>query len=447
VQKLHSTVNAPDFKWNRPWGFFVLTFTVVIREGLESVIFLTGVSGGEPISLILPGILGLLFGGFLGWLFFKGGSAINVTRFLVISSIFLFFIAAGLLTTAAAEFEEYAYLTAAPELIAQQDAILPQPIEPAESSPNVSPRFSRIARYARTLKRSADDGPPPIDPLDTVELPLTDDAVPIVAWTPAKKRVEANPACPVSPCTVRTYYIGAHEQVWNYAPSGYDHFNGMPFVRDPEGAGLFTLNSPSMIGAMYQKAFFYEFTDETFTARKAKPNWAEFMGPTLRVEVGDVLELVFNNLASKNYSMHPHGVKYTPQNEGAPAEWLDVGTFVEPNNTYTYTWSVPETSGPGPADGNSILWPYVVLYSSANDYTGTIRMFKKQRTFTLEWLVKSSFTTRVSSTNKTRLPTLTESTLFTSPCPTKTCRRTFRATFTSLHDKPTLRLPSFWKAT
>jgi hypothetical protein len=338
-----------------------LTFTVVIREGLESVIFLTGVSGGQPVGLILPGILGLLFGGLLGWLIFRGASTINVTRFLVMSSIFLFFIAAGLLATAASEFEAYAYASASASMIAQQDAELPQPITPAESSPNQPRSFSRIGRYAQSLKRSLDDAPPPIDPADTVILPLTDDAIPIVPWTPAKKRVEANSACPISPCTVRTYYIGAHEQVWNYAPSGYDHFNGMPFVRLPDSAGIFTLNSESMIGAAYQKAFFWEFTDETFTVRKAKPSWGQFMGPTLRAEVGDVFELVFKNMASQNYSMHPHGVRYTPPFEGAPVEWWVEGTYVEPNNTYTYIWSVPESAGPGPADGNAILWPYVFL--------------------------------------------------------------------------------------
>jgi hypothetical protein len=31
---------------------------------------------------------------------------------------------------------------------------------------------------------------------------------------------------------------------------------------------------------------------------------------------------------------------------------------VPPGQTYTYTWHVPETSGPGPSDPSTLVWMY-----------------------------------------------------------------------------------------
>jgi high-affinity iron transporter len=46
-------------------------FMATLREGIESVIFLTGVSGGQGIkSVILPGIIGLVLGLLTGFVIF-----------------------------------------------------------------------------------------------------------------------------------------------------------------------------------------------------------------------------------------------------------------------------------------------------------------------------------------------------------------------------------------
>lgn len=61
--------------------------------------------------------------------------------------------------------------------------------------------------------------------------------------------------------------------------------------------------------------------------------------------------------------MHPHGVRYDKANEGAPYQDGTSGAqkfddAVAPGDTYTYTWHVPERSGPGPSDLSSVLWMY-----------------------------------------------------------------------------------------
>ncbi len=61
--------------------------------------------------------------------------------------------------------------------------------------------------------------------------------------------------------------------------------------------------------------------------------------------------------------MHPHGVFYDKDSEGA---LYDDGTSgadkeddaVPPGKTHIYIWKVPERAGPGPNDPSSIVWLY-----------------------------------------------------------------------------------------
>lgn len=66
------------------------------------------------------------------------------------------------------------------------------------------------------------------------------------------------------------------------------------------------------------------------------------LGPVIRAEVGDTVKVVFRNMASNNHTMHPHGFRYTPSNEGrsGPAQMSD-GNAVLPGQTWTYTWEAP----------------------------------------------------------------------------------------------------------
>jgi hephaestin len=124
-------------------------------------------------------------------------------------------------------------------------------------------------------------------------------------------------AAPEPAGTTRTYYVAADEVQWDYAPSGRDEAMGMEF--DPIAKG-FTESGPHQIGRVNKKAMYREYTDATFSAlKKRSPEdaYLGIMGPILRGAVGDTIKVVFRNNATHPYSMHPHGVLYVKDSEGA----------------------------------------------------------------------------------------------------------------------------------
>ncbi len=162
----------------------------------------------------------------------------------------------------------------------------------------------------------------------------------------------------------RNYYIAADEVEWDYAPHNMDHMTGKPF---DARAAIFIERGKNRIGKVYRKALYREYTDATFKTLKPRPKeWEHLgtLGPVLRAEVGDTIKVVFKNNATKPYSMHPHGVFYNKDSEGALYEDGTSGKDkkddgVPPGGTHTYTWEATERSGPAPgADGSSLVWLY-----------------------------------------------------------------------------------------
>lgn len=175
-----------------------------------------------------------------------------------------------------------------------------------------------------------------------------------------------------SPSRTHTYFVAAEEVEWDYAPTGMDRVTGRPF----EGrAEFFMTSAPDRIGRIYRKAIYREYTDSSFTTVKPRsPEWEHLgiLGPLFRAEVGDTLRVVFRNRAGRPYSMHPHGVFYDKDSEGAP---YDDGTgaagkgddAVPPGGTHVYVWPVPERAGPAPGEGSSVLWMYHSHVSEDHD--------------------------------------------------------------------------------
>jgi FtsP/CotA-like multicopper oxidase with cupredoxin domain len=170
-------------------------------------------------------------------------------------------------------------------------------------------------------------------------------------------------ATPPASGQVRTYYIAADELDWNYLPTGRDGMMGMA----PTGyAKAFNQRTKNLIGSVYRKAIYREYTDATFTKLKPRAPGDAYMGllgPTIYAEVGDTIHVVFKNRGTHPYSIHPHGVLYVKDSEGAfnGAEAMSghvSGNSVAPGHTFTYVWDVPERAGPGPNDPSSIVWPY-----------------------------------------------------------------------------------------
>ena len=161
----------------------------------------------------------------------------------------------------------------------------------------------------------------------------------------------------------RLYYVAADEVEWDYAPGGADPMTGKPF----EGlAKAYTERGPHRIGRVYRKAIYREYTDGTFAVLKRLPAGMEYLGsvgPILRGVVGDTIRVVFRNNGTHPFSMHPHGVFYLKNSEGAPYSDGTSGQdklddAVPPGGTHTYVWPVLERSGPGPNDPSSLVWLY-----------------------------------------------------------------------------------------
>ena len=163
--------------------------------------------------------------------------------------------------------------------------------------------------------------------------------------------------------TVRTYFVGAVEEDWNYAPDGTNKITGKPFG---DAENTFVAQGEQRIGSTYRKCIYREFTGKRFDHRKALPardRYRGLLGPVLHAEVGDTIRVVFHNACSFPTTMHPHGVFYSKADEGAlysdgTAGAAKADDAVPPGGTHRYTWKVPERAGPARADGSSVVWLY-----------------------------------------------------------------------------------------
>lgn len=174
-----------------------------------------------------------------------------------------------------------------------------------------------------------------------------------------------------SMATTRTYFIAADEITWDYASMGTMGMSGgnttshmsMRMVNMDITASLYITSSATTVGSQYKKAIYREYTDASFnTLLLREDKWLHLglLGPVIRAEVGDTIQVTFRNHASLPYSIHPHGVFYSPENEGVPrADTMGMdGNMVSPGMTYTYEWMVPQRAGPASADPSSLVWMY-----------------------------------------------------------------------------------------
>ena len=188
-----------------------------------------------------------------------------------------------------------------------------------------------------------------------------------IAWNIALAALIAVTAsamqCGVAAAKLRQYYIAADEIDWNYMPSGKDETMAMMPMRY---ARFFATRGPHLIGPVYRKAVYREYTDATFKhlkPRRPDEAYLGILGPIIHAEVGDTIRIVFKNNGTHPYSIHPHGVFYDKASEGSPYDdgvsmGAKPGDSVAPGKTFTYAWQVPERAGPGPTDPSSIVWFY-----------------------------------------------------------------------------------------
>jgi FtsP/CotA-like multicopper oxidase with cupredoxin domain len=132
----------------------------------------------------------------------------------------------------------------------------------------------------------------------------------------------------------REYWIQAETMRWNIVPTGRDDWHDR-----------------KVPGRTAYRAYVYREMTAGFAGPKGGVNMP---GPTLHGEVGDVLVVHFRNAGARlrqAVTIHPHGVKYNPEYDGAyMGEYTHAGGFVAPGETFTYQWEcTPDSVG---------AWPY-----------------------------------------------------------------------------------------
>ncbi len=149
------------------------------------------------------------------------------------------------------------------------------------------------------------------------------------------------------PATTRRYYIAAEPVLWDYAPLGSDPVCGK------------SLPPPVQNHQPVSKLRYVQYTDATFSAKAFATDRLGILGPVLRGVVGETLAVTFLNRTPQPLSMHPHGVRYDKDNEGAyyqPNPGL--GAAVASGARFTYVWQLDEASGPMPSEPSSKGWLY-----------------------------------------------------------------------------------------
>ncbi len=107
------------------------------------------------------------------------------------------------------------------------------------------------------------------------------------------------------PAKSHRYFIAAESERWDYVPSGRDEVCGLPIPP--------TVLAQNAVG----KTRYLAYTDATFAARAFSTPSLALLGPVLRDVVGDYLVVTFLNRTAEPLSIHPHGVKYDKDREGA----------------------------------------------------------------------------------------------------------------------------------
>jgi FtsP/CotA-like multicopper oxidase with cupredoxin domain len=149
----------------------------------------------------------------------------------------------------------------------------------------------------------------------------------------AKARAAAFPEIAPAPGGQRReFWIQAEAHRWNVIPTGKDDWEGMRVPR------------PHRFPAMVYREMTPGF------AAHVRP--ITIPGPTLYAQEGDVIAVHFRNALSKQaVTMHPHGVRYNPEYDGAyMGRYTHTGGYIGPGEEFTYQWEcVPGSVG---------AWPY-----------------------------------------------------------------------------------------
>ncbi|XP_041114974.1 coagulation factor V [Polyodon spathula] len=139
---------------------------------------------------------------------------------------------------------------------------------------------------------------------------------------------------------IRMYFIAAEEVDWDY-----DRY---------KGSRRFEEISTDKRNTQFKKVVFRKYLDSSFSKPDIRGEVDEFLGilgPLIKAEIDDNIVVVFRNLASREYSLHAHGVSFGKSMEGMGYEddspyWYKFDDAVQPGDTYTYVWQAKDKVGP-----------------------------------------------------------------------------------------------------
>jgi high-affinity iron transporter len=110
------------------WGLAVLAFTAIIREGIETSLFLFGqvtAADNNAGSVLVGALIGLAIAALIGYVVFVGARRINYATFFRLTGLALIFIAAGLVSHAVHELIEVNVITFGTQTAFDISGILP----------------------------------------------------------------------------------------------------------------------------------------------------------------------------------------------------------------------------------------------------------------------------------------------------------------------------------
>ncbi len=164
----------------------------------------------------------------------------------------------------------------------------------------------------------------------------------------------------------RHYYVTAEDVVWDFAPSGQNLIHCLDSAPCP-------IPEPWTNSHIFNKVRFIEYTDGSFRVKKPQPEWLGVLGPIIRAEEGDTVLVHFCNRTTsldpatgepRRLGMHPHGFRYTKDNEGAHYTGVQnrqppgAGAAIPPGQCFNYRWEADADSAPAMGDPSSKVWWY-----------------------------------------------------------------------------------------
>lgn len=108
-EKLTATLNEGNSKQTKI--LISMAFFAVLREGVESVLFLFSAGASSNVLSLVGAILGLLAAVVIGVVIYKGSRKINIAKFFHYTSIAIIVFAAGLFATSLRKFAEAGVFT------------------------------------------------------------------------------------------------------------------------------------------------------------------------------------------------------------------------------------------------------------------------------------------------------------------------------------------------